>query len=611
MSFLLMNLFTPTPTATAGTPAAVKADAQGNGAASGNGAAFSAMLASAKDRLASAKSASAANLSAQPLDAAALQAIKQPNDLASALKDLALTEQQLTDLRDSLRDALDTEHFAGDEQTEQAFQELHDQLDVDTGGDVVDIDAVVVQLPVVKQASTQTRGELLTRIAQFIQTSLNGQGAGTHGKSEQPNQAQLHQAPRRTDPLLEVVQASMFPAQAHPATPTQAIGENHAEALTINPAPQAGVNDASDDLPRWVRDIAPAKAAAVDEGDIYRDLPLPEVNLPGSDDTDADADVSSNGSQGQIALPAAVAAVVVAPTQIVQATPAPNAEEASVQPAAIQGLTHADTQQAIDAPDNVDMKLADRDASEPVASDKTDSANARGEAGSASAVKPAKHASAHGDAGLKLMPQTAAREALAPLPEKNTGDITLDVVRTDPSTAMHAPTHQEKIAATTVQRVANSALYQHRAEVVEQVHVAITRASKAEIDRITIQLDPADLGRVDVMMDVRRDGTTHLIVAADRRETLDMLQRDARGLERALQEAGVKADAGSMEFNMRQQQNAAAFGGQEQGFSQNRDGQAGSANARGGQMDDSQHVTQPQIISSATYTVSGGLNVIV
>src|SRR3546814_824286 len=37
------------------------------------------------------------------------------------------------------------------------------------------------------------------------------------------------------------------------------------------------------------------------------------------------------------------------------------------------------------------------------------------------------------------------------------------------------------------------------------------------------------------------------------RSTLDLLQRDARGLERALQEAGVKTDSGSLSFNLRGQ----------------------------------------------------------
>ena len=43
------------------------------------------------------------------------------------------------------------------------------------------------------------------------------------------------------------------------------------------------------------------------------------------------------------------------------------------------------------------------------------------------------------------------------------------------------------------------------------------------------------------------------MVTADRQETLDLLQRDSRGLERALQEAGLDADSDNLSFSLRQQ----------------------------------------------------------
>ncbi|RME99900.1 MAG: flagellar hook-length control protein FliK, partial [Alphaproteobacteria bacterium] len=52
---------------------------------------------------------------------------------------------------------------------------------------------------------------------------------------------------------------------------------------------------------------------------------------------------------------------------------------------------------------------------------------------------------------------------------------------------------------------------------------------------------------------VSRDGqvTTHLVV--ERAETLDMLQRDARALERALQNAGLDTSEGGMKFSLKDQ----------------------------------------------------------
>lgn len=92
-----------------------------------------------------------------------------------------------------------------------------------------------------------------------------------------------------------------------------------------------------------------------------------------------------------------------------------------------------------------------------------------------------------------------------------------------------------------------------RAEVLEQVSVNIQKAIKDGADRITIQLRPAELGRIDVKIEVTGDGRTLVHVSADRSDTLDLLQRDARDLARSLQDAGLRADAGNLQFSLREQ----------------------------------------------------------
>jgi flagellar hook-length control protein FliK len=99
------------------------------------------------------------------------------------------------------------------------------------------------------------------------------------------------------------------------------------------------------------------------------------------------------------------------------------------------------------------------------------------------------------------------------------------------------------------------------ASVNQQVSVQISKAVGAGNDKITIQLDPADLGRVDVKLEISHDGKVMARVTADRAETLDMLQRDQRGLERALQQAGLQTDSNSLNFNLRQG-GQSDFGGQ-------------------------------------------------
>ena len=92
-----------------------------------------------------------------------------------------------------------------------------------------------------------------------------------------------------------------------------------------------------------------------------------------------------------------------------------------------------------------------------------------------------------------------------------------------------------------------------RPGVADQVSVHITKALKAGVDRITIQLKPASLGRIDVQLEVGHDGRVIAVVTADNKDTLDLLQRDARELERALQNAGLQTDSGSLSFNLRGQ----------------------------------------------------------
>jgi flagellar hook-length control protein FliK len=63
--------------------------------------------------------------------------------------------------------------------------------------------------------------------------------------------------------------------------------------------------------------------------------------------------------------------------------------------------------------------------------------------------------------------------------------------------------------------------------------------------RFDIRLDPAELGRVDVSLSFDKDGEVTAKLTVDRVETLHLLQRDAKTLERAFDQAGLRtSDAG-------------------------------------------------------------------
>ncbi len=81
----------------------------------------------------------------------------------------------------------------------------------------------------------------------------------------------------------------------------------------------------------------------------------------------------------------------------------------------------------------------------------------------------------------------------------------------------------------------------------------IAASAKSGKSRFEIRLDPADLGRIDVRIDIDRNGqvTSHLTV--EKPETLSMLRQDAPQLQRALDDAGFKTGNGGLQFSLRDQ----------------------------------------------------------
>ncbi len=85
----------------------------------------------------------------------------------------------------------------------------------------------------------------------------------------------------------------------------------------------------------------------------------------------------------------------------------------------------------------------------------------------------------------------------------------------------------------------------------EQVAMQLRHAVAKGVDKITIQLSPASLGSIDVTLEVSSGSRVVVQVVVERADTLDLLRADARALERALQEAGLRTDSGSLNFNLR------------------------------------------------------------
>ncbi|QUS55053.1 flagellar hook-length control protein FliK [Pseudovibrio brasiliensis] len=86
--------------------------------------------------------------------------------------------------------------------------------------------------------------------------------------------------------------------------------------------------------------------------------------------------------------------------------------------------------------------------------------------------------------------------------------------------------------------------------VANSVWPEIARQVSGGVNRFEIRLDPKELGSVDVSIEFGKDGRVRAHLIAERPETLELLQKDQRGLEKALQEAGIDADKSSLRFSL-------------------------------------------------------------
>ena len=98
----------------------------------------------------------------------------------------------------------------------------------------------------------------------------------------------------------------------------------------------------------------------------------------------------------------------------------------------------------------------------------------------------------------------------------------------------------------------------------EALAVQIARRFEAGLSQFEISLHPADLGKVDISLSVGDDGHVHAMMRAERPETLDLLQRDARSLEQQLRQAGLEVGSNALSFSLsggNGQQRQAPFAG--------------------------------------------------
>jgi flagellar hook-length control protein FliK len=124
--------------------------------------------------------------------------------------------------------------------------------------------------------------------------------------------------------------------------------------------------------------------------------------------------------------------------------------------------------------------------------------------------------------------------------------------------AQQTPTANTAIAAATptASTQAPGAIVTPHAAVIatpaSQVGREIIRKFDGENTRFELRLDPPELGRVEVKLEVSRDHRVTAVVAADSPQALAELTRHARDIEQALQSAGLELNENGLSFDLSQ-----------------------------------------------------------
>jgi flagellar hook-length control protein FliK len=362
------------------------------------------------------------------------------------------------------------------------------------------------------------------------------------------------------DLLTATVVDSGTTAQSVPTPPAAPLSVD--AALTAQNAP---AGETSEVAPVAAPDASTAPAApsaapestpAVDQAAADSQPATPEQSAPSSaaaadnPETTATTDGKAAGATDQ--QPIATKA---------SQDPAPVANDKTVpEQTASNPLTPSEQQPANAQPDvpiaQVGKRPASKTDSTPVDARKSDATtNVEDDSGKTTAPTESKDPAAPAD---RHAPRRAHAEAPG-VDDKQTASLAAgghDASHKAPAESFHALLlANDQAAATTAAQTASAPASDAMEPAVPIAGLAVEIAARAQAgqSRFEIRLDPPELGRIDVRLDIDSSGQVTSRLVVERADTLEHLRRDAAGLERALQDAGLKTGENGLQFSLRDQ----------------------------------------------------------
>ena len=371
---------------------------------------------------------------------------------------------------------------------------------------------------------------------------------GTQAPAAQPPQS----PPAPADKTAPAAQPDSAPPPAKAEDAKAAQPSGNAKAASATDAANAG--NAAGTVTTGI------DCKALSDGRVKADAKICEQTKVGDDSkpagegkpTDGSAPATLAADPATGAIQTITPAAVVTPTTPSAISQAASAAVPQAAPAAVQAAIVA-----ADAPKAKSDNLAARQADAGTHADDLNSSvktasTPQGDGKPAPAIGEAdKQAATHPHDDVPLNTHHAAAETPPPIATdaqatapKTTGDIAQQVALTTPS---------QDVAPVPANPAAPAPPAAQAAVPLAGVAIEIAGQAMAGKNRFEIRLDPPELGRIEVRLDVDRDGQVTTRLIADRSDTLDLLRRDASGLERALQDAGLKTADNSLQFSLRDQ----------------------------------------------------------
>lgn len=388
-------------------------------------------------------------------------------------------------------------------------------------------------------------------------------------------------APTTDVPAAPATDATQAKPDANPATPAKGDGQSDAKdqpadepakAAADKPVDPVVAHPVEQPVPQPVVQTqpgAPAQGSGDQDGNAVPGVAAPAAGTDPAGSASADAPAAQAAQQAAAPV---IAAVAAAATPKAETKPAVNPAEAkAVEPGQAPTSTASSEKLAT-------QTGGQNDAVKAAAAAQAASGTERSERTEAAPQANAQAAAAPTDAG--------AQPPASPGPQQHQGPLSF--------------------AGEVAQRVALQTAAAGSAVPVNTLAVTIAARAAAGSTRFDLKLDPPELGRIDVTMTLDREGRVKSKIVVEKQETLELLQRDQRNLERALGSAGLNTTEGSVEFSLRDQSS--------QGFArdQGSEGRASGSSASGGGGSDAEQASSIQsnaVIYARLAAARGGVDI--